>query len=132
MTYHAVLEPSLATPVSVAKEAKAANCNFRNADAFNRLEWGVIHSAREDRLWTIRPLGRLRRFLNWVLNVTSFELANERLEALRKAAVLSWHYGYSIPGHDVADFLAAGFSPGQYELMVNGISDARTPPARFA
>jgi len=67
-----------------------------------------------------------------VLNVTSFELANEKLEALRKAAVLSWHFGYAIPGHDVADFLAAGFTPGQYELMVNGIADARTPPARFA
>jgi hypothetical protein len=56
------------------------------------------------------------------------ELANERLEALRRMAVLSWHFGFTVPGEDVASFLSAGFSPDQYELMVRSISAAISAP----
>jgi len=56
------------------------------------------------------------------------ELANERLEALRRMAVLSWHYGFTVPGEDVASFFSAGFSPDQYELMVRSISAAISTP----
>jgi hypothetical protein len=43
-------------------------------------------------------------------------------------AVLSWHYGFTVPGDDVAEFLSEGFSPGQYELMVNYIRRQRAAP----
>ena len=59
------------------------------------------------------------------------QLANERLEALRRMAVLSWHYGFTVPGDDVADFLSAGFSPDQYELMVSSIRAALRVPQRI-
>ena len=60
------------------------------------------------------------------------ELANERLEALRRMAVLSWHYGFTVPGDDVANFLSQGFSPDQYELMVRSIRAAVGAPQRIA
>ena len=60
------------------------------------------------------------------------ELANAQLEALRRMAVLSWHYGFTVPGEDVANFLSAGFTPDQYELMVGSISAALSAPQRIA
>lgn len=126
MSYLAAVKPALALPY----EPSAANHNAPRAATFDPLEWRIIKSARADRLWTIRPFGRLRRFINWLANTGSIRLANERLEALRKAAVLSWHFGYVVPGDDVTDFLAAGFTTDQYELMVNSISHARAIPPR--
>ena len=90
-------------------------------------------------LWIVRGEirrnpGRLARFWHWLTGRHgSPELANPRLEALRRAAVLSWHYGFSVPGRDVADFLSAGFSLEQYELMVLRIGAAiRSPAKRIA
>jgi hypothetical protein len=45
-------------------------------------------------------------------------------------AVLSWHFGFTVPGDDVSDFLSAGFTPDQYELMVGSISAAISNPQR--
>ena len=98
---------------------------------FSPLEWSVVRLARLDRLWTIRPLSPLRRVYHLLIGrFGSPELANPRLEALRRIAVLSWHYGFTVPGSDVADFLSAGFTPDQYELMVHRIRAAATAPAR--
>ena len=58
------------------------------------------------------------------------ELANPRLEALRRISVLSWHFGFTVPGDDVADFLSAGFSPDQYELLVTSIRRALSSSAQ--
>lgn len=98
---------------------------------FSPLEWSVVRLARLDGLSTLRAPNRWDRFVNWLLGRRgSPELANERLEALRKAAVLSWHFGFSVPGSDVADFLSAGFTPDQYELMVLSIAKVRATPSR--
>jgi hypothetical protein len=95
---------------------------------FSSLEWSVIRLARIDELWTIRPAGLFRRFWNALLGRGNPELANPELEALRKIAVLSWHFGFTIPGEDVADFLSAGFTPAQYELLVTSILKAAKSP----
>lgn len=91
---------------------------------FSSLEWSVIRLARVDRLWTIRELGPVRRLWNWLIGLGNPALASPRLEALRRMAVLSWHFGFTVPGDDVTDFFSAGFSPDQYELMVGRIHDA--------
>ena len=96
---------------------------------FSPLEWSIIRLARVDRLWTIRPEGRLRRAWNWLLGRGNPKLANGRLEALRKISVLSWNYGFTVPGDDVADFLSAGFSADQYELLVSSVSRASSVAA---
>jgi hypothetical protein len=119
MAYLARIEPSdtdvIALPVMTASAV---------ATDFSALEWSVIRLARIDALWTIRTPGRLGRFWNWLVGRGNPELANPQLEALRKIAVLSWHYGFAVAGVAVADFLSAGFSPAQYELLVSSISRA--------
>ena len=100
------------------------------APAFSALEWSIIRLARNDRLWTIRPFGQVRRFWNWLAGRGNPALANERLEALRRISVLSWNFGFTVPGEDVADFLSAGFTADQYEQLVNSVRRAVTPPVR--
>lgn len=94
---------------------------------YSALEWSVIRLAEGDRLSTLREPGRLRRFSDWLTGTESSPtLANPRLEALRRMAVLSWHFGFVVPGDEVAEFNAAGFSQDQYELMVSSIRAAIT------
>jgi len=98
---------------------------------FSQLEWSIIRLAQIDGLWTIRAPGPLRRFWNWLAGRANPELANEKLEALRRMAVLTWHFGFTVPGDDVADFISAGFTPDQYELMVASIRAALSSPRRI-
>ena len=127
MAYLAKIEPQLGTQIDFPIVSRTV------AEAeFTPLEWSIIRLARVDRLWTIRPMGLVRRIWNWFLNRGNPALANERLEMLRRTAVLSWHFGFTVPGDDVADFLSAGFSPDQYELMVSSITAAASSPVRIA
>lgn len=96
-----------------------------SAAEFTPLEWSVIRLAQGDRLWTIRPAHRVRRLWNWLSGRGNPRLANERLEALRKIAVLSWHFGFTVAGDRVSDFLSAGFSPDHYEMLVNSVRKAQ-------
>ena len=101
------------------------------APEFSDLEWSVIRLARRDRMWTLRPDGRVRRFFRWLTGLgINPKLADPRLEALRRIAVLSWNFGFTVPGEDVADFIAAGFSHDQYELLVSSISAAVSSPTQ--
>ena len=128
MAYLARIETENMQPIALPPIA----ANDSAKPAFSPLEWSVIRLARVDKLWTIRPAGRLRRFWNWVVNRGNPQLANPQLEALRRMAVLSWHFGFTVPGDDVADFLSAGFTPEQYELMVSSINAALSTPRRIA
>ena len=127
MAYAARIEPQTAEPIA----RQGIPANDTGVPEFTSLEWSVIRLARVDRLYTLRPAGRLRRFWKWLMGRSgSPQLANERLEALRRMAVLSWHYGFTVPGEDVANFISAGFSPDQYELMVSSIRAALRLPQR--
>jgi len=125
MAYAARIEPHNAEPIALT----GVPANDVGKPDFWRLEWSIIRLARIDSLSTLREPGRWGRFVNWLMNRKgSPELANERLESLRRMAVLSWHYGFTVPGEDVASFLSAGFSPDQYELMVRSIRAAISGP----
>ena len=126
MAYLARIEAQDAQPIALPALLIASKPDF------TKLEWSVIRLARIDKLWTIRAAGRLRRFFNWVVGRGNPELANPRLEALRRMAVLTWHYGFTVPGDDVANFISAGFSPDQYELMAGSINSALSAPRRIA
>lgn len=129
MAYLAKIEPQAASPMALT----GVPANDTAKPDFSALEWSIIRLARVDGLSTLRAPGRLRRFWNWLMGRTGGpELANERLEALRRMAVLSWHYGFTVPGDDVANFLSQGFSPDQYELMVRSIRAAVGAPQRIA
>jgi hypothetical protein len=128
MAYLSRIEPHDAQPVALP----AISTSNRPKPDFSKLEWSVIRLARIDKLWTIRAAGRLHRLFNWVVGRGNPELANPKLEALRRMAVLTWHYGFTVPGEDVANFLSAGFSPDQYELMAGSINSALSAPRRIA
>ena len=128
MAYLARIETQDSQPIALPALVRPT----RPKPDFSPLEWSVIRLARIDRLWTIRTAGRLRRFWNWLAGRGNPSLANPQLEALRRMAVLTWHYGFTVPGSDVAEFLSAGFSPDQYELMAGRINSALSAPQRAA
>jgi hypothetical protein len=129
MAYAARIESPYAEPIT----RNAVPANDTDRPFFNPLEWSVIRLARADSISTLRPAGRISRFFSWLMGRSGGpELANEKLEALRRMAVLSWHYGFTVPGDDVASFISAGFSPDQYELMVRSIRAAIGSPKRIA
>jgi len=125
MAYLAHIETYAAQPVAAPLKAVPKPLADAPAARFSLLEWSVIQLSRVDGLSTLREPGRLARFFGWLVGLGGNpKLANPRLEALRRISVLSWHYGFSVPGDDVADFIAAGFSPEQYELLVHSVRAA--------
>ncbi|MBN8806620.1 MAG: hypothetical protein J0I47_00055 [Sphingomonas sp.] len=97
------------------------------------LEWQVVALAQRDKLTSIRPAGRVTRAIRWLFGLrVSNALSDDRLEALRRIAVLSWYRGFAVASAEVRAFLAAGFTPDQYELLLERISAARAPlPRQF-
>jgi len=125
MAYLAPIQTQAAQPIPFPVKALPAPTPVVAKPDFTRLEWSVIRLARVDGLSTLREPSRLGRFINWLMGRNgSPELANPRLEALRRISVLSWNFGFTVPGDDVAAFLAEGFSPEQYELLVHSIRAA--------
>jgi hypothetical protein len=122
MAYLARIEPLDSQPIALLAFAP------KPEPEFSALEWSIIRLARGDGLSTLREPGPLRRFFSWLIGGSGNpKLANDQLEALRRISVLSWIFGFSIPGEDVADFLSAGFTPDQYELLVSSV---RAPQLR--
>ena len=122
------IQPRVADPIAIL--SKPAN-DTEKAD-FSELEWSVIRFARQDGLATLHEPGRIGRFWKWLIGRQgSPKLANERLEALRRMAVLSWHNGFTVHGDDVAEFFSAGFSPDQYQLLVTSIWSVLSGPKRI-
>ena len=97
------------------------------------LEWQVVELAQRDKLSSIRPAGWIVRALRWVFGGRMANaLSDGRLEALRRIAVLSWYRGYAIAPAEVRLFLAAGFTPDHYDLLLARINAVRTHlPRRF-
>lgn len=114
-------------PAAVATDSIAAE----DRPVLTELERSVIGLARGDGLSTLSAPGRLSRWLGLLFGVRiSPQLADPRLEALRRIAVLSWRRGYSIASAEVKAFLAAGYSLGYYELVVDTIASARLAEVR--
>jgi hypothetical protein len=85
-------------------------------------EWSVVRLAREDNMASIRPETGLKRAIRLIFGLERKNpLSDERLEALRRMAVLSWHYGYNIAPSEISEFLAAGYSERQYEMLLDRI-----------
>jgi hypothetical protein len=78
---------------------------------FAALEWKVIALAEADPVASIGSPTRFRRFFErWFGFKLPRPLANERLEALRRFAVLARVSGGRLPAEEVKHFLTAGFS----------------------
>jgi hypothetical protein len=126
MAYLAFAEGA-AGAITHAPTPKADPVPFRKA-RLSGLEWLAVAVARNDGLSSLRRPGRLAAALGSLFGVPrNPELADPRLEALRRVAVLSRHYGYAVPSREVRRFVAAGFTPDQYELVVDSVLAARRP-----
>ena len=90
------------------------------------LEWSIVAMAERDGLGSIRERSRFIAGLGSLFGLKQpNRLANDRLEALRRVSILAWHHRWNVPKSEVANFLAAGFSIDQYELIQTSIGQAR-------
>jgi hypothetical protein len=93
---------------------------------FSALEWSVVAVAERDSLSTLRSPGRMAVALGALFGgKPDTQLADSRLEALRRMAVLTWHQGYRVAESAIHAFLAAGFTLDHYELLAGSITSAR-------
>jgi alkylhydroperoxidase family enzyme len=118
-------QPASMPPVPVAPLHDLAVADAAPA-RLSALEWSVVALAERDGLSTLRTPGRIATAVTLLFgDRPNPQLADPRLEALRRIAVLSWHHGYTVPSAEVRAFIAAGFTPDQYELVVDSISRGR-------
>jgi hypothetical protein len=95
------------------------------------LEWSVVAMAERDGLSSIREPSRFIAALGSLFGFRRINrLANERLEALRRIAILAWHHRWNVPKSELASFLDVGFTVDQYELLQNSIGQARSARRR--
>jgi hypothetical protein len=93
----------------------------------SQLEWRVVQLARGDGLLTLQPQ-RKRSWLSRVVfgpSPPSPMLADEKLEALRKLAVLAWHHGYTLPSSAMKQAISAGYSEWQVGQVIDAIVGER-------
>ena len=97
------------------------------AVGFTEQEWDVILLARRDRLSSLQEPTRLARLSAWLFGGgVARQLADPRLEALRRLAVQAWHHGYAVANSAIHEFKAAGFNIDQLELMLASIAAGRS------
>jgi hypothetical protein len=91
------------------------------------LEWSVVALAYGDGLASLRAPGRLAVALGNLFGSShNPRLADPKLEALRRVAVLAWQYGYALPVSEVRAFLDVGYTTDHYETLLASIAVART------
>jgi len=99
------------------------------ATTFTHREWTIVRLAREDGLSSIREESRFGRLVRAIFGIKKKNpLSDGGLEALRRMAVLSWHNGYNVAPSEIGNFLQAGYSERQYEVLVAGIVAERAAP----
>ncbi len=109
MAYRSFATHPLALPVGF--ESHLSPAPQAEEARFAPLEWKVIALAEADPVASIGSPTRFRRFYErWFGFKLPRPLANERLEALRRFAVLARVSGGRLPAEEVRNFLTAGFS----------------------
>lgn len=88
------------------------------APAFTSLEMQAIALAKADGAWSIRPKDRFVRLVERIFGFRQAnKLANPRLEALRRFAVVSRLSRGRPADAEIARFLNAGFTPRHATLL---------------
>lgn len=106
--------------------APAPQAKAHEDATLSALEWSVVALAERDSLASLRAPGRMAISLGTLFGTRpNPKLADARLEALRRIAVLTWHRGYDVPTSAIRHFLDAGFTLDQYELLAGSIATAR-------
>lgn len=99
-----------------------ARAHAGEASELSQRDWTIVRLARADGLNSLYPEGRWGRLFRRIFGIERKNpLSDERLEALRRVAVLSWHHGYNVPPSEIGGLLAAGFSELQYERLARHV-----------
>lgn len=123
MAYLSFAQPDLAYAPTAGPALRAMPEPAR----FSALEWSVVAMAEREKLSTLRSPSRMAVALGSLFGGRRNPgLADPKLEALRRLAVLTWHQGYRVAESAVRDFRAAGFTPDHYELLTGSIVAACT------
>lgn len=89
-------------------------------------EWSIVALAERDGLSSLREPGRLAKAMEALFGLgRPNKLANSRMETLRRIAVFAWRQGWKVPKSELQEFLEAGFTLGQYELIQASIARSR-------
>jgi hypothetical protein len=109
---------SFGGPASATTLAEAIDVHPAPVTGFTPIEWMVIGLAERDGLSSLSTPGRVARALGTVFGLGArSRLADERLEQLRRFAVLVRHHGWRVPTSEVKAFLTQ-FSVGQLETVI--------------
>jgi hypothetical protein len=93
---------------------------------FTALEWLVVALAERDTMASLRVPGRLAVAMGRLFGSSDApRLADPRLEALRRVAVIAWHRGFDVPQSELAAFHDAGFSVSQAEVLLQSVLGRR-------
>lgn len=118
-------------PITADSTEAAAMIGTVAPPRLSALEWSIVAMAERDPLSSIREQSRFITALGSLFGLRRVNrLANERLELLRRIAILAWHHGWNVPKSELTAFRAAGFSPDQYELIQISIGEARSARRR--
>lgn len=126
MAFLAFSEGVAGAPATAAPHPSPKPADRAARVQFTALEWSVVALAERDPLSTLRNPSRMAVALgNLFGDRRNPSLADPKLEALRRLAVLTWHHGYRVAESAVRAFVAAGFSLQHYELLAGSIVSAR-------
>lgn len=96
------------------------------------LEWSVVAIARRETLSSLKRPGRIALAMGSLFGARArTPLADPRLEALRRIAVLAWHRGDNLPTSEIKSFLGAGFTTHQFETLLTSIGRGRLAGTRL-
>jgi hypothetical protein len=89
---------------------------------FSALEWLVIALAERDRPSSLAKPGRIASALHRIFGGgNQHRLANPKLEALRRFAVMAWHHGGNVAPSELRAMREAGYTRGQIEALLENI-----------
>jgi len=106
----------------------AAPADVATVTGLSGLEWSVVAIAQKDRLSSLKTPGRMSMAMGVIFGKQNAnpQLADPRLEALRRMSVLAWHHGFAVPRHEIRRFHEAGFTADQYEMLLASVSRGRS------
>lgn len=101
------------------------------ATQLSNFEWSIVAMAERDGLASLRKPNGFWTLVSAIFGIKlPNRLANDRLEALRRVAVLAWRYGWNVPASELNAFFDAGYSPAQYEQLQAKVAATRAHQRR--
>jgi len=116
-----VFETVLGEPLMV-EPPPPASLEEPASDSFGPLEWLVIAIGQRDGPSSFRSTPLLEAIARLFAWRQPNQLANTRLEELRRMAAHASERGWHVPPSEMASFLRAGWSEDQLELLIENVS----------